>query len=117
MPRKASGNNKINHKSTGDNPVACAWCRNSLNNFPNPLWQVDQEGRGTFVNKAWKDFVGDKKEKVDYRGRWMELIHPEDQKRIVEIFQEAFEKKVSIEAKYRLRYQDGTFHWILVIRF
>ncbi len=43
---------------------------------------------------------------------WAKLVHPEDRDGILRAYDLAFEQKQTFEFEYRLRYKDGSYHWI-----
>lgn len=43
---------------------------------------------------------------------WMRWIHPEDQARFQDCFWQACETKTCFDQEYRLRDQDGVYHWV-----
>ncbi|WP_052418668.1 PAS domain S-box protein [Methanolacinia paynteri] len=80
--------------------------------FPNPIWRSDNSGKCDYFNKEWLRFTG---RTVDQEmgGGWTEGVHPEDFDLCLEIYTRAFSKQQPFEMEYRLRYNDGTYHWLL----
>jgi PAS domain-containing protein len=44
---------------------------------------------------------------------WTEGVHPDDLKACVADYSAAFKKRSSFKLKYRLKYRDGSYHWLL----
>lgn len=83
-----------------------------LNNFPNPIWRSGTDGKCDFFNYAWLNFTGRTLEQ-EYGNGWAEGVHKDDLDRCIEIYTEAFEKREHFEMEYRIKHNDGTYHWIL----
>ncbi len=83
-----------------------------LDFFPNPIWKSDVTGACDYFNKEWLRFTGRKIEQEMGYG-WAEGVHKDDLERCVSLYKEHFSKKEPFLLKYRMRYNDGTYHWIL----
>jgi len=80
-------------------------------NFPTLIWKTDLEGNVVYLNHSWSLFTG--KQSEDYLGtKWLELIHPEDQKSYQKIKNQAFRSKSSFSMEYRIRHNSGHYRWI-----
>jgi len=81
-------------------------------NAPVMIWIADTEKNRYYFNKAWLDFRGKTLEEECGDG-WLAGIHPEDLRRSVHIFEEAFSKRIAYKKEFRLLRKDGTYRWIL----
>jgi PAS domain S-box-containing protein len=78
---------------------------------PFMIWQVNDKGETTYVNKPWLDYTG-----LDFKqslGKgWVELVHPED------INEEELLKplidRVSFNSKVRIKNTAGEYRWMYV---
>ena len=78
---------------------------------PVPMWVTRSDGKRSFVNKAYLDFLG-----VDYEQAllfdWRTILHPDDHDRIIEesTAGEASLKPFLLSARYEGG--DGEWHWL-----
>ncbi|NMB79403.1 MAG: PAS domain S-box protein, partial [Methanomicrobiales archaeon] len=82
-----------------------------LDDFPNPIWRADVRAKCDYFNKDWLDFTGRRLEQELGDG-WAEGVHPDDFDRCLKIYQDNFHARKPFEMEYRLRYHDGTYHWL-----
>jgi len=78
------------------------------------IFQLDQEGRWTFLNRAWGEITGFKIGET--LGKcFADYIHPDDRQRHSEIMREVIDRKM-IYCRDETRYvaADGTFRWMEV---
>ena len=66
------------------------------------------DASAVFANQAWLDFTG-----KDNGTEWVDAIHPEDRRVVVEAYEEAFEEGVPFSAEFRLRRYDGSYRWMV----
>lgn len=83
-----------------------------IDQFPNPIWRAGLDAKCNFFNKAWLDFTGRTMEQEVGDG-WAEGVYKDDLDDCVKTYLEHFNKRAKFEMKYRLKYNDGTYHWIL----
>lgn len=83
-----------------------------VNTIPVMLWMSDADGRWTYINPAWNEFVGRAGESGTVSA-WADAIHPEDAGRSVEVYTAAFDRRVPFALEYRLRRRDAVFRWIV----
>ncbi|MCR4298681.1 MAG: EAL domain-containing protein, partial [Gallionella sp.] len=83
-----------------------------LQEFPNPIWRVNKDGKCDYVNRAWLEFTGRALEQELGDG-WADGIHPEDHERSLGAFLSAFNRREPFTMEYRLRHCDGSYHWLL----
>ena len=79
---------------------------------PALTWMSGADKRCTYVNAAWMAFTGRALETVLADG-WRETVHPDDLPGCLEVFDAAFEGRLSYTLEYRLRRHDGEYRWIL----
>jgi PAS domain S-box-containing protein len=82
-----------------------------LDDFPNPIWRADTHAKCDYFNRNWLAFTGRTLEQELGDG-WAEGVHPEDFDRCLKIFLDNFKTRTPFEMEYRLRYHDGTYHWL-----
>jgi PAS domain S-box-containing protein len=88
--------------------------RSVVENIKEVIFQIDREGRWTFLNPAWMEITGFKIR--DSLGTsFADYIHPDDRNRHREIIQEVIERRKSF-CRDETRYvaADGTFRWMEV---
>jgi PAS domain S-box-containing protein len=82
-----------------------------LDDFPNPIWRADVTAKCDYFNRNWLDFTGRTLDQELGDG-WAEGVHPDDFERCLKIYLENFHARKPFEMEYRLRYRDGTYHWL-----
>ncbi len=78
------------------------------------IFQIDREGRWTFLNRAWAEITGFKIEQT-LGTSFTDYIHPDDRLRHGDILREVIERKMTF-CRDETRYvaADGTFRWMEV---
>ncbi len=82
-----------------------------LDDFPNPIWRADIHAKCDYFNKDWLEFTGRTLEQELGDG-WAEGVHKDDLDRCLKIFRDNFNARTPFEMEYRLRFHDGTYHWL-----
>ncbi|PKG32950.1 PAS domain-containing sensor histidine kinase [Methanoregula sp.] len=82
-----------------------------LDDFPNPIWRADVNAKCDYFNRNWLDFTG-RTLGQELGDGWAEGVHPEDFDRCLKIYLDNFHAKTPFSMEYRLRYHDGTYHWL-----
>lgn len=75
------------------------------------IWTSGVDKNCDFFNQVWLEFTGKTLEQELGNG-WLEGVHPDDFKRTYDIYSTAFDKREPFRIDYRLRHNDGTYHWI-----
>lgn len=78
---------------------------------PSLIWMSGTDGLCHFFNKGWLDFTGRTMEQEIGNG-WIQGVHPDDFERCLAIYLTGFNSRKEFFMEYRLRYHDGTYHWI-----
>jgi PAS domain S-box-containing protein len=72
----------------------------------------DASGAAVYFNQPWVAVTGRTKEDLLKLG-WIDLIHPEDKKRVQRIYADAFAAKQPWECEFRMPDRKGTYRWLL----
>ncbi|HEY4989937.1 MAG TPA: PAS domain S-box protein, partial [Opitutaceae bacterium] len=76
------------------------------------IWIAGTDMRATWFNKHWLNFVG-RPMASEVGGGWMDNLHPEDRRPMMETIAEAFSKRRYFRIECRLRQHDGEYRWLL----
>lgn len=83
-----------------------------LDQFPNPIWRAGLDGKCDFFNRGWLEFTGRTIEQEMGNG-WAEGVHPDELEKCVSDYMGYFKERKPFLLKYRLKHNDGTYHWLL----
>lgn len=75
------------------------------------IWTANLDKKCDYFNQPWLDFTGRTFEQERNNG-WTEGVHPEDLKRCIETFENAFDKREKFRMEYRLLHCSGDYKWI-----
>jgi PAS domain S-box-containing protein len=75
------------------------------------IWTSGTDKKCNYFNQPWLDFTGRSLEQELGDG-WVEGVHPDDLVRCFETYITAFDRRERFNMDYRLRYHDGTYHWL-----
>ena len=78
-------------------------------NSPVLIWHTDANGI-VFVNRYYRDFIGEPLEKIAGMG-WADYLHPEDHG-CLEAYRAAFDQQKRYEYHCRFRRGDGEYRWL-----
>ena len=78
---------------------------------PVMLWMSGPNKLCSYFNRARLEFTGRAREDELGSG-WTDAVHPDDRKRLVDTFGQAFDRRESFEIEFRLRRYDGEFRWV-----
>lgn len=76
------------------------------------IWMSGPDGKATYFNKGWTDFVGGTLEESLNEG-WVKYFHPDDLEPMRQATSRAIEAREPFQVEYRLRRSDGEYRWIL----
>lgn len=79
---------------------------------PGILWMARADGSATYVNRHWQDYTGQALEQARGMG-WTAVLHPDDLRRCLSVWQRAVEAGVPYEGEVRFRRHDGVYRWFL----
>jgi PAS domain S-box-containing protein len=82
------------------------------NTAPVMIWMTGPNKECQFLNQTWLDFVGRSAE-AELASAWEEGLHPEDLKRCLDTYSQAFDCRRPFSMEYRLRSSDGEYRWVL----
>jgi PAS domain S-box-containing protein len=72
----------------------------------------DETSNATYFSKAWTDLTGRSMAELLEFG-WVDLVHPEDRERYVNIYLDAFKDRLSFHSEFRFLDKEGQYHWLL----
>jgi PAS domain S-box-containing protein len=78
---------------------------------PVGIFQTDEKGNCTFVNKCWQDFSGLTLNEAKGLG-WIKALHPDDKERVSKEWQKATETGSTFISEYRFRSPSGRITWL-----
>jgi len=80
--------------------------------MPQIVWVNDADGNSIYINQQWADYTG---LSLDEHGQgWSKPIHPEDQQRARQAWDQAVTERGAYSVECRLRRLDGQYGWWLV---
>lgn len=86
--------------------------RNLIDTLPAMIWITNPNGESNYLNKNWYDYTGQNLKEAEGYG-WVDVVHPDDQKATKENFVECNNKREPFSAAFRLRFNDGSFRWVI----
>ena len=84
-----------------------------LENLPVLIWTADAAGQRDYFNARWQAFTG-LPIAAQTGQQWADLLHPDDQERVVAAWQHCVDSGEAYQAEYRLRRHDGQYRWVLM---
>ena len=83
-----------------------------LEALPQLVWTTDPQGRTTYHNQGWTAYTGQTPEEALGDG-WLAALHPDDAPRAAEAWRRSWQEGAPYEVEYRLRREDGVYHWFV----
>ncbi|ACK70451.1 multi-sensor signal transduction histidine kinase [Gloeothece citriformis PCC 7424] len=78
---------------------------------PVGIFRTDIQGNCIYVNQRWQAIAGLTWQKALGKG-WSQAIHPQDQNRVLEQWEQALETNSPFQAEYRFQRPDGIVTWV-----
>jgi PAS domain S-box-containing protein len=82
------------------------------NTAPVMIWMSGLDKLCNYANQPSIEFIGRSAEAILGNG-WAEGIHPDDLERSWDIYSNAFDRHEPFRMEYRLRGNDGEYHWVI----
>lgn len=82
------------------------------NSMPQIVWTTDASGATTYLNEAMQRFSGKTLDEL-METSWLEIIHPDDKERNLEVWQESIAKGEDYFFEHRFKKSTGEYHWHL----
>ncbi|MEG5058698.1 PAS domain S-box protein [Microcoleus sp. A2-C5] len=73
------------------------------------VWATDAEGQGTDL-QSWRAYTGQTEAEVAGSG-WLDVMHPDDRERTVQVWMEALRTKSLYDIEYRIRGADRNYRY------
>jgi PAS domain S-box-containing protein len=84
--------------------------RELIESLPQLFWTCRVDGPCDYLSKQWVDYTGvPEEEQLGYR--WLEQLHPEDRDKTVAEWMEKVKTGESFDMEFRIRRNDGIYHW------
>jgi PAS domain S-box-containing protein len=83
-----------------------------VDTIPTTAWTTRPDGYCDFLNQGWLDYTGMTAEQAQGWG-WVDAIHPDDRKRLVEDWQSCLASGTPVDTEARIRRFDGSHRWFL----
>ena len=122
----------FNHVNFGNKEYCCAFARDITerkkveealheserrfrtlaDNAPVLIWMTGVDKLCNYCNKTWLEFSGRSlNEELGYG--WTELIHPDDKKYCMDIYNKMFDERKDFSIEYRMKRRDGQYRWLM----
>jgi PAS domain S-box-containing protein len=82
--------------------------------IPQPIVVLAPNGNTLYVNQRALDITGYSWDRLDERGYWARVVHPDDVKRLRPERQQKLLSGVPFELEFRVLYKSGQYRWILM---
>jgi PAS domain S-box-containing protein len=80
--------------------------------MPQLVWRTEPNGDHDYFNRRWYEYTGLSYEDTKNKG-WSLVLHPDDYKRTVAVWNHSLETGEPYEIEYRFRKADGSYRWFL----
>lgn len=81
--------------------------------IPQLVWMTDPGGNHLYFNRRWTEFTGLSVTESLGPDVWNRTLHPDDQARARERWEQSLESGAFYEIEYRFRRHDGKYRWFL----
>ena len=86
--------------------------RDVIDAIPAMLWIAAPDGKGTFINRAWTEYLGLSLEEI-LGFDWPRTVHPDDVDRYLAAWRLSLAGGQPLEQEVRYRRADGEYRWFL----
>jgi PAS domain S-box-containing protein len=86
--------------------------RTITNAMPHMVFSALADGSHDYFNQQWYEFTG-VAEGASAGERWAEVIHPDDQPRVWEVWKGSLARGEPYEIEFRLCHRSGQYRWVL----
>jgi PAS domain S-box-containing protein len=86
--------------------------RTMADSAPVLLWVADEQGQMIYFNQGWLDYTGRTLEQ-DLGHGWTECVHPEDRRRVGDVWADKLRGRERFQIEFRLCRADGSHGWVL----
>jgi PAS domain S-box-containing protein len=84
----------------------------NINAMPTLVASARPDGWGDFFNQRWLEYTGLSSEQLQGWG-WADPIHPDDAKRLLQVWRSSLATGAPLEEEARMRRFDGAYRWLL----
>lgn len=85
---------------------------NLVNSGMAMIWTSGTDKLCNYFNSVWLEFTGRTLEQEMDHG-WVEGVHPDDRRRCLDLYVQAFDRQEKFSMEYRLQRHDGQYRWIV----
>ncbi len=79
------------------------------------LWDMNLNTNEIFFSKKWLEMFGYKRSEIQTFDQWMEIIHKDDKKKVLNEYETHINKKSEhFICEYRIKNKSGNYKWVLV---
>ena len=78
--------------------------------IPHMVWEIELDGKISYINKQWADWSGLTLEEINNEG-WSAITHPDDVDSVREGWKHAFETQTMYTGECRFKNTDGRYSW------
>src|SRR6266436_4557574 len=86
--------------------------RDVIDAIPAMVWIAAPDGKGTFINRAWTEYLGLSLEEI-LGFDWPRTVHPDDVDRYLAAWRLSLAGGQPLEQEVRYRRADGEYRWFL----
>ena len=86
--------------------------RQLTDTVPAIIWETQPDGYCNYLSRQWYDLTGQTPAEAEGFG-WLDATHPDDKAESGRLFMEANQNRTPLNSVYRLRYQDGSYRWVI----
>ena len=80
--------------------------------LPHMVWEIEPDGRISYINKQWIEWANLTLEEVN-TGGWKKVFYPEDYEKFTGAWSKAFNSQCEFEGEYRIKDLYGEYLWFM----